>query len=204
MKNKHQAAAPPATTGASSAEPRRGFFVRAAAVVVGGLVGTVPLLSGLVVFLDPLRRKGGAAQAIRVATFDALPDDGIPRQFPVIADRQDAWNRYLNEPIGAVYLVRKPGEDTVAAFNATCPHAGCFVAYRADQKCFGCPCHKSAFEIDGARIDPKSSPSPRDMDTLKCEVRTPTTRGGEHSAVKEVWVEFQNFQIATAEKIAKA
>ncbi len=178
----------------NSAPPRRSFFFKLTAVVIGGVVALVPLASGLLVFLDPLRRKGGGVRPVKVALLDAVPDDGIPRQFPVVVEKMDdAWTRYLNVPIGAVQLVRQPGSSEVAALNATCPHAGCLVPFLTDKQCYQCPCHKSAFDVDGARIDPATSPSPRDMDSLQCEVRG-----------KEIWVQFQNFQIATAEKKPKA
>lgn len=173
--------------------PRRGFIVGAAAAVAGAIVGLVPLVSGLAVLLDPLRRKGAGEQAIRVTTLDALPADGLPHQYPVVAAwRNDAWTRYRNEPIGSVHLVRKPGSSEVLALNATCPHAGCLVPFSAERQCFKCPCHNSAFGLDGARLE-ENSPSPRDMDSLECEVRG-----------SEVWVRFQNFQIATADKRPKA
>lgn len=184
----------PPSIGTQSAPPqRRGFLVASAATVIGGIVGLVPFLSGLAVLLDPLRRKGASEQAIRVATLDALPADGLPHQFAVVAEtRNDAWTRYRHEPIGSVHLVRKPGTTEVVALHATCPHAGCLVPFNAERKCFKCPCHNSAFALDGKRLDEKS-PSPRDMDSLECEVRG-----------NEVWVKFQDFQIATAEKKPKA
>ena len=60
-------------------------------------------------FFDPLRRSRALGKLIPVAPLDAVPDDGIPHEFPVVAERVDAWNRSL-EPIGAVYLRRKAGE----------------------------------------------------------------------------------------------
>ena len=157
-------------------------------------------MAGLVVLLDPLRRKGTQGNWIRIAALDALPDDGIPRQFEVIADKQDAWNKYLNQPIGAVYLRREPGSETVTAFNATCPHAGCFIGFAAQQKHFACPCHKSTFDLEGVRLTERS-PSPRDMDSLETEVRVATGAGG--AAAKEVWVKYLDFRIATEEKVPK-
>jgi menaquinol-cytochrome c reductase iron-sulfur subunit len=175
--------------------PRRGFFTKAMAVLIGGLVGTVPVAVGLATFLDPLRRRSGGSRDIRVASLDSLPADGMPRQFPVVADRQDAWNLFPNEPIGAVFLRRLPGSDSVEAFNATCPHAGCMVAYKPDRHQFQCPCHTSAFEIDGKRVMP--CVAPRDLDTLPCEVRT---RGKE----QVIFVKFANFYTGIAEKKQKA
>ncbi|MEX0979346.1 MAG: hypothetical protein WDZ48_10860, partial [Pirellulales bacterium] len=79
---------------AQDAIDRRGFLARTGAVVIGALVVLVPSASGLAVFLDPLRRKNGnGGKFLRVATLDSVPDDGVVRQFPVIAEHVDAWNR---------------------------------------------------------------------------------------------------------------
>lgn len=188
-----------------SPEPRRGFIAKFLATIIGSVLGLAPLAAGLVVYFDPLRRAGRKTIPIKLTTLDSLPDDGIPRQFPVLTDRQDAWNLYNNEPIGAVYLVREPGSSKVVAFNATCPHAGCLVDFQTQKKQFACPCHKSAFTVTGERIDPQHCPSPRDLDTLECDVRSVANAANPgQPPVQEVWVEFQNFQITKAEKIPKA
>ena len=120
-------ATPPREPARPATAARRGFLTRTGAIVAAGIAGLVPIFSGLIVFFDPLRRNGHAGKFIRVATLDAVPDDGIPRQFPVIARRVDAWNDSL-EPVGAVYLRRTQGQETPECWTATCPHAGCFVA----------------------------------------------------------------------------
>ena len=178
------------TSGATSG--RRRFFKKAAAVVVGGIAGIVPALVGLMVFLDPLRHKAAAVgSAVKVTTLDALPQDGIPRKFAVLADRTDAWNKYLNVPIGAVYL-RRTSDDKVEALNVVCPHAGCFVDYNSDARKFRCPCHNSTFTVDG-KIDSPTSPAPRGLDALQAELRN-----------GEVWVVFQNFKAGQKEKVPVA
>ena len=141
--------------------------------------------------LDPLRRSAGASGAIKVATLESLPNDGVPRKFAIIADRSDAWNKFPQVPVGAVYL-RRTSETEVQAFNVICPHAGCPVDYVAERKGYLCPCHDSTFELDGKVRDPKS-PSPRGLDDLKVDIRA----GG------EVWVEFKNFVTGHAEKVVK-
>lgn len=166
---------------------RRGFLAGAGACVAGALALLAPAWSSLRVALEPLRRSGRDPEMVMVTTLAALPDDGVPRKFPVVADRTDAWSAHRNVPVGAVYL-RRAGE-SVAALNVVCPHAGCFVNVAADKSRFVCPCHKSSFDLDGAVNDP-SSPSPRDMDALEVEVRS-----GD-----QVWVRFRNFQAGTAEK----
>src|SRR5262245_63313606 len=109
------------------AEPeRRKFLTKAAAVTAAAVTTLVPAGAGLITLLDPLRHKAKAGSLLRVATIGALPDDGTPRQFAVIADREDAWNKYPQFRVGAVYL-RKIGPKQVHALNDVCPHAGWFV-----------------------------------------------------------------------------
>lgn len=191
-------ASPPHST---SEPPRRPFLYRLLTIVVGAFVGLVPLLSGVAVFFDPLRRRTqGESQDegnwIRVATIDTVPDDGVPRQFPVISDLIDAWNRTPNQPIGAVYLRRPPGEDEIQCFNAICPHAGCFVAVvdSPDGKRFGCPCHTSGFSPEGEAL---YGPSPRDMDPLDVDSQRLAETG-------EIWVDFKNFIPGHEERKVKA
>ena len=151
-------------------------------------MGLVPVVAGLGFFLDPLRRKASTGGFLRLTTLEALPDDGIPHKFPVLANRVDAWNKFTQTPVGAVYL-RRTSDGKIQAFNVVCPHAGCFVDFQTDLGKYHCPCHNSTFTLAG-KIDNPSSPAPRGLDSLEVEVRNQT----------EVWVKFQNFQAGQAEK----
>lgn len=175
--------------------PRRGFLMKLLTLLIGGLATFVPVAAGLATFLDPLRRKSSAGHSLPVAPLDALPADGVPRLFPVIADRDDAWNRFADEPIGAVYLRRTEDENQVTALNAICPHAGCFVDFNRDAGNYRCPCHTSGFEVDGDRIMP--CVAPRDLDELACEVR-------EVEGQQVIYVAFQNFYSGLEEQVPKA
>ena len=157
-------------------------------MVIGAVAGLVPLASGLMVFLDPLRRNAQAGAFVSVAWLQALPEDGSPRKFSVIASRIDAWNRSPQTPIGAVYL-RRVGENKVQALNVVCPHAGCFVDYNPAVKGYRCPCHDSTFALTG-QISSPASPAPRGLDELEVEIRNES----------EVWVKFQNFRAGQAKK----
>jgi menaquinol-cytochrome c reductase iron-sulfur subunit len=174
------------------ANERRGFLTKLLAMVCGGAAVVPPMAAGLWAFLDPLSRRSSAAKFLPVTDLSALPDDGIPRQFAVISDRVDAWTGFAAEPIGAVYLRREKGSDTVEALSATCPHAGCFVEMVDNNRCFRCPCHNSSFTLDGGIVNP--SPSPRPMDALECRVG----KGG------EVEVKFEKFRAGVAAKVASA
>ena len=172
---------------------RRGFFVRAFAVLAGGLAALVPIASGIYVFLSPLRRRKPQNDFVRVAPLEAVPADGVPRRFAVVAERTDVWSHYPAEPIGAVYLCRDK-EERVTALNVACPHAGCFVVFDSAATLYRCPCHSSVFKVDGSRNNPAKTPSPRSLDTLECEVRA--SNDGE-----EVWVRFENFRAGTPKKV---
>jgi menaquinol-cytochrome c reductase iron-sulfur subunit len=187
------AAIPTGQSGAT--DDRRGFLTRAAAVAIGALIMLVPFAAGLLVFADPLRRNRAGFGFIKVATLESVPDDGVPRAFPVISGRTDAWTFFPNEPIGAVFLRRLKGQAIPEAFQTTCPHAGCMLDFVAANKVFQCPCHNSSFQLDGDIIQP--SPAPRPMDSLECKVV-------DERGVKHVLVRYETFHTGIAEKIAKA
>ena len=136
--------------------------------VVGGCCILVPAASGLVAWLDPLARNAAEGAMVRVASLSALPADGTPRRVTVVAGRRDGWTREPDVPLGAIY-VRRTGDKQVVALHSVCPHAGCFVDYKAEKKSFFCPCHDSTFAMDGSINDPKS-PSPRPMDSMEVEI----------------------------------
>lgn len=168
---------------------RRKFLQSAAAAVLGGAALFVPAGVGLAVFLDPLRARRDATGWSQVTRLAALPADGLPRRFTVVADRVNAWNKTPAVPVGAVYL-RRTGETAVQAFNVVCPHAGCLVDYAPTRGGFLCPCHNSTFAVDG-RVNDPASPSPRGLDELEVEIRNDG----------EVWVRFQNFRTGVRDKI---
>lgn len=174
----------------SGAEPRRDFLK---GVLAGlGLAGAaaIPAAAGLRAYLSPLDQGGANAGVwVKVTGIQTLPEDGLPRKFPVFGDRANAWARQFNAPLGAVYLSRNAGKPP-RAFNVLCPHAGCFLDYQPARNGFYCPCHNSLFGKDGLVNDP-SSPSPRDMDELAVEIRNQN----------EVWVRFLNFKAGTASRI---
>jgi Rieske Fe-S protein len=149
-------------------------------------------VAGLITFFDPLGRKVSNGAWVKLATLEALPPDGMPRRFPVLMDRVDAWTRTPHLPVGAVYL-RRTSETDVTALNVVCPHAGCFVDYQAAKKAYLCPCHNSMFALDGKVASPRS-PSPRAMDSLEVEIRNGN----------EIWIHFQNFQTGMSEKLPLA
>jgi Rieske Fe-S protein len=148
------------------------------------------------VFLDPLRRKSRKGEFVPVAVLDDVPADGVPRAFQVRADQTDAWNFYPQEPLGAVYLRRTSEGAPPEAVTATCPHLGCFVDFQTSEGRYQCPCHDSAFEPDGKRINPEKCPAARDLDSLEVKVEA-----GQEGQV--VWVKFEKFKPGIAKKVVE-
>jgi menaquinol-cytochrome c reductase iron-sulfur subunit len=173
-------------------EKRRGFLGWTAACIGAAFTVGIPSLVGVITFLNPWRQQSQSGTFMRLASLDLLPEDGSPRKVAVVADREDAWNTYPAEPVGAVFL-RRSGKD-VLAFQVVCPHAGCTIDFAAGSKGgkFFCPCHAASFDLNGKRTD-ATSPSPRDMDSLEVEIRDKT----------EVWVKFQTFGVGVAAKVAQ-
>lgn len=149
-----------------SGNGRRGVLAGLAAV--GGLaIGALLGLPGVSYVLDPLLRrnasKGGGFR--KVAELSRLSKEH-PIAVAVLGEQTDAWTRAPERKLGTVWL-RLVDDNKVEALNAECPHLGCKVGYDAAKKHFACPCHESAFALDGKR---KGGPAPRNMDGLETRV----------------------------------
>ena len=86
-----------------------------------------------------------------------------PRQVLIQRKRVDAWKTTLDE--ATAWVFKHEGE--VAAISPSCPHLGCGVSYRAERDGFFCPCHDSAFTIEGEVI---TGPSPRALDRFETRI----------------------------------
>jgi Rieske Fe-S protein len=171
---------------------RRSFLKGLGAAVLGLGALLVAPIAGLRTLLHPLRSPPPQEPEtwIHITNLSALPNDGVPRRFPVVSGRVNAWTRETAVPVGAVFLCRT-GETSITAFNVVCPHAGCTVGYLAASRQYLCPCHNSTFAIDGS-IDDPGSPSKRGLDPLEVEIR---------DAI-QVWVRFQSFRTGIKERLA--
>lgn len=164
---------------------------------LGLLLNVIPVALGGLFFLDPLFRRGrsdGNGFVRLGVSSDAVPADGTPIAVTVTADLTDAWNKYRDVPIGSVWL-RRNEDGSLAAFNSTCPHLGCAVDFRSSNSDFYCPCHTSAFSLDGK---PKNEVPPRGMDSL--DIYT-ATAGKPDKNGTELWVQYRDFRGGTSEKI---
>jgi menaquinol-cytochrome c reductase iron-sulfur subunit len=157
---------------------------------MGAVLASMLAIPGVAYVLSPLRRLAQAGDLKTLTRLSEL-EVGVPKAFAIIAERTDAWVKYPREPVGSVWLVRQPkgSAEQVLALTSECPHLGCAVSLAADGKSFLCPCHTSAFDLDGK---PRNQVPPRPMDSLKVELI-----GTEDP---EVRVRFERFRSAIEEK----
>jgi Rieske Fe-S protein len=166
-----------------ASDARRGLL-KAIGGALAALLGAAVAAPIAVLIGHPIRRVTRDEEPLPVGKIDRLPE-GVPVRAEVVAPvRRDAWARYENVPLGAVWLIRRG--DRVRALSPTCPHAGCFVDWQPARGAFACPCHGSAFDLEGTCT---GGPSPRAMDALDA-----TVDGG------VVKVRFQRFRLARSTK----
>lgn len=84
--------------------------------------------------------------------------DGIPRQVRFERIVVDGWD-VRNEQASAWVVVDEQRQ--VTAFSPLCTHLGCAYRWHGENKSFTCPCHGSAFNIQGDVI---TGPASRPLD----------------------------------------
>jgi Rieske Fe-S protein len=169
----------------SEANSSRRSFLRVLIGLGSAALGAVLAVPGAGYVLDPLRKASGKkGRWVPVTDLDGLSEEH-PVSLPVVGEQTDAWTTNPDVRLGMVWL-RKKGE-RVVAFNAECPHLGCKVGYDKQTKEFACPCHESAFALDGER---KGGPAPRSLDPLETRV-----------VDGKVQVRFVRFRAQTEERV---
>jgi menaquinol-cytochrome c reductase iron-sulfur subunit len=109
-----------------------------------------------------------------------------PVKVDIYADRVDAWNRIKNVKIGSAWVVERDGE--LHAYSSVCPHLGCAVDWSPEHGKFKCPCHRSAFGVDGTA---EEGPAPRSLDALEIEPQD----GG------LIAIRYERFKIGVEDKV---
>jgi cytochrome b6-f complex iron-sulfur subunit len=126
----------------------RGDFLNILWVTAGAFALTESLLVGLR-FLLPRPTQGEFGGQFNIGPYDQYPPGSVT---PVEA--------------GRFYLVRLPDGGFLAVYRR-CTHLGCAVPYDPASGQFICPCHGSAFTMDGDVLNP---PAPRPLDIFPLEI----------------------------------
>jgi Rieske Fe-S protein len=73
-----------------------------------------------------------------------------------------SWKDAGGNSVSGIVLLGE--SDSLEAFDTTCPHMGCQVAYQPDKSRFYCPCHEGVFDKSGQVV---SGPPPEGLSRLK-------------------------------------
>ena len=119
------------------------------------MAGVVAIPAAAYLLLKP--KSGRADDLIEVADVGSL-GLGQPQEVVYFRTRVDGWRRVREKTTAWVV---KTGPRKVTAFAPQCTHLGCAYHWEAENKAFQCPCHASAFGIDGEVLD---GPAPRPLD----------------------------------------
>jgi Rieske Fe-S protein len=155
-------------------DDRRSFLKRVT-LFLGAVVTAVVAVPAVRYLLYPVRRRivEEGNEAVSVASDPQIRAGAPPvRVEIVVGSQKDAWAKRSDVRLGAAWLVR--GNDgQLHAFSTTCPHLGCAVDYDEKRNLFRCPCHTSAFELDGSRA---GGPAKRGLDPLETVVEDGTIK----------------------------
>lgn len=148
--------------------PRRGFL-KTLTTLLGAAVGAVlawPIVR-YAVFPAGRRTVQGGGDPVTVLGDERAVAPGKPLRVEVVVPEvRDAWAKQSDVRLGAAWLVRAD-DGQIHAFSTTCPHLGCAVDWDEGAKVFRCPCHTSAFGLDGGRI---GGPAKRGLDPLAVDI----------------------------------
>lgn len=125
---------------------RRRFISSITSGILGAIGGILGIIGGGAVLSSTVRRQEDWLTAS--ALLD-LPDNE-PTAVTLSATRVDGYRETIQRK--TIFLV-KTGESEVAAFDATCTHLGCLVAWDPQAQVFKCPCHGGVFDRTGAVVE---------------------------------------------------
>jgi menaquinol-cytochrome c reductase iron-sulfur subunit len=165
----------------------RRAFLKLVTAGLGALTGALAILPGLGFLASPPRRTGGAGgrNPLRVANEREIKP-GKPVRVTAVGPHEDAWLRMEKVTLGSLWLVRATEDGPIKAFSTVCPHLGCGVDFDDRTGKFNCPCHTSAFDLDGRCL---GGPSPRGLDELETHVEG-----------RDVLVRYQRFRVGSPKR----
>ena len=166
---------------AESRQSRRGFL-KIATAALGGVIGAVLAVPLIQYVFFPVGRRvvSDSAEGIDILDANALKPGAAPVRVQVIAsDVRNAWSVSDDVPLGSAW-VRKKEDGEIEALSSVCPHLGCAIEFDRSESIYRCPCHKSAFNVDGSKV---TGPSKRGLDPLPVKV--------EDGRVKLSWIRYR-------------
>ncbi|MBX9602548.1 MAG: ubiquinol-cytochrome c reductase iron-sulfur subunit [Bryobacteraceae bacterium] len=140
---------------------RRTFHLSVIYGLWGLITGALALPAAVYLLWPPRRRR--TAEWVEAADIGQLalksPEEVVFRR-----NRADGWK--ITSEKETAWVV-KLAEDQVIAFAPQCTHLGCAYHWDERKNYFLCPCHTSAFSLEGKVL---TGPAPRPLDRFDVKV----------------------------------
>jgi menaquinol-cytochrome c reductase iron-sulfur subunit len=134
---------------------RRAFYLTVIYGLWGLISAAIAVPAAVYLFFPPRAKKGG--EWVEAADLTQLKDKE-PEEVVFRRNRVDGWK--VTSEKSSAWLV-KMSDKEVIAFAPQCTHLGCAYHWDERRKDFICPCHTSAFSMDGQVL---GGPAPRPLD----------------------------------------
>jgi menaquinol-cytochrome c reductase iron-sulfur subunit len=146
----------------NQSQTRRTFYLTAINLL-GALIGAaIAIPAAAYLLIRPKSsEEGGFSEIGDLSQFKV----GKPLEVLYERKRVDGWRKVTEK--ASTWLV-KTDPNTVVAFNPACTHLGCAYHWDNGADRFICPCHASAFSIDGKVL---AGPAPRPLDRYVAKVQ---------------------------------
>jgi Rieske Fe-S protein len=146
----------------SSKHPtRRSFYAALINLLGAAAAAVVAVPAAFYLLLKP--KSPGAGTMVEIANLAEL-ETGVPQEVVYYRTRVDGWKATKDK---TTTWVVKNGPQSAVAFSPQCPHLGCIYHWEDEQGSFKCPCHASAFGLDGKVL---AGPAPRPLDRYASRV----------------------------------
>ena len=129
---------------------------------VMSLIGAALAIPAAIYLLFPPKARR-SNDWVKTADLASIPA-GKPTEISFQRTRADGW-QLITEKTTA-WVVKQP-DNQVIAFTPNCTHLGCAYHWDDPSHTFVCPCHTSAFSIDGKVL---GGPAPRPLDRYMVKV----------------------------------
>jgi len=140
---------------------RRTFYVALVNLLGAAAAAVIAIPAAVYLLFRP--KSPGAGTMVEVANLADL-ENGVPQEVVYTRTRVDGWKATKEK---TTTWVVKNGPQSAVAFSPQCPHLGCIYHWEDESGAFRCPCHASAFGLDGKVL---AGPAPRPLDRYDSRV----------------------------------
>lgn len=140
---------------------RRNFQQIVIAALGAIMSGALAIPAVAYLFATPKSRK--KAGWVEAGDIGQVPLNA-PEEVVFRRTRVDGWRTSVER--ASAWVIRKSPTEVIA-LAPQCTHLGCAYHWAEDRKEFACPCHTSAFSMEGKVL---SGPAPRSLDRYEVKV----------------------------------